>query len=216
MSETMTPYIVRQGDYVTKLAAVHGFDADEVWNDPKNEDLRKLRPDPNILAPGDILYIPENKKDELPIEKGTENNYSAKVPEVEIALVFQDQDGKPIAGEDYQILGLTQEGAPPPADQTKDDGVITLKVPVTLREASVTFPRRALTFVVGIGDMDPKEEMSGIVKRLDNLGFYYVDAELGIDPDTALRSATIAFQRSTTPPRRPSSTIMVPEPTPSE
>ncbi len=54
----MQPYVIRQGDFLLKLAHKFGFDADSVWSDPSNSALRTLRSDPNILSPGDILYIP--------------------------------------------------------------------------------------------------------------------------------------------------------------
>ena len=57
----MEPYVIRQGDYLLQVAHTFGFDADTVWNDDKNSDLARLRPDHNILRPGDILYIPDNK-----------------------------------------------------------------------------------------------------------------------------------------------------------
>jgi hypothetical protein len=196
MSKVMLPYVVRQGDYLAKLAFVQEFDADDVWKDPKNEALAKLRPDPNLLAPGDILYVPEKKAEEgLDIAKGAENNYNAKVPLAEVTLTFQDDDGKPIAGEDYEVLGLTGDGATPPKDKTRDDGVVVLKVPVTTREVSVAFPRLGATYVARIGDMDPQEETTGIVKRLANLGFYQPDPAVEMDEETALRGATLAFQR---------------------
>ena len=80
MSEEKRPYVVRQGDYLVKLGFVYGFDAEEVWNDAKNEEIRGRRPDHNVLAPGDIVYIPVKKKEGLPIIKGTTNHYVAKVP----------------------------------------------------------------------------------------------------------------------------------------
>jgi len=55
----MQPYIIKQGDYLALLAYTFGFDANIVWNDPTNADLQKLRPDPNILFPGDVLNIPD-------------------------------------------------------------------------------------------------------------------------------------------------------------
>ncbi len=58
MSQEMRPYVVRQGDYLVKLAFVHGFDAEEVWNDPKNEEIRGRRADHNILAPGISFICP--------------------------------------------------------------------------------------------------------------------------------------------------------------
>ncbi len=62
LSGVMEPYVIRQGDTLATLAYRFGFDADVVWNDPKNDDLRKLQSAPNILKPTDILYIPERAR----------------------------------------------------------------------------------------------------------------------------------------------------------
>jgi hypothetical protein len=59
----MQPYVIRQGDYLLKLAYSFGFDAEAVWNDDKNADLRSQRQDPNTLLPGDILSHPSRKHD---------------------------------------------------------------------------------------------------------------------------------------------------------
>lgn len=192
----MRPYVVRQGDYLTKLAFVHGFDVDEVWGDPKNDEIRGLRKDHHILAPGDVVYLPVKEKEGLPIQKGVVNRYVAKVPRVDISLVFKDDDGKLIAGEDFEILGSAARDGRRSTEQTKDDGSVCISVPVTTREVSVLFPRRGITYVVRVGDMDPHEEMTGVMRRLENLGFYRLDPELGIDHGTALRAAIRAFQRS--------------------
>jgi hypothetical protein len=39
----MEPYVVRQGDHLKGIAAARGFDADDVWNDPANAELKALR-----------------------------------------------------------------------------------------------------------------------------------------------------------------------------
>jgi hypothetical protein len=36
-----------------KIAHTRGFDAEVVWNDPKNETLKSTR-DPDLLHPGDL------------------------------------------------------------------------------------------------------------------------------------------------------------------
>jgi hypothetical protein len=193
MSGTMMPYIVRQGDYLAKLAFVLGFDADEVWNDPKNADLKTLRPNPNILAPGDILYVPEKKPDDgLPIEKGADNNYSAPVPKVEVVLVFRSDD-QPLANEPCEVLGL--DGADPSTDA---DGKLTLKIPVTIRQVSVHFTGPDLTYDIRVGDMDPHTEDSGVKKRLANLGFFPQTSRRNpdIDEDEMLGAALSLFQKA--------------------
>ncbi len=55
----MQPHIVKQGEYLLKIAHEFDFDAVTVWNDAANEELRTLRKNPNILLAGDKLYIPD-------------------------------------------------------------------------------------------------------------------------------------------------------------
>lgn len=178
MGSPMTPYIVRQGDYLTKLAYLHGFDADEVWNDPKNEDLRRARPDPSILAPGDILFIRESEKDGLSVQQGTANNFVATVPKVQLQLHFHDDEG-PFAGEAYEIQGL---GDPIPGT-TDGEGGLVVDVPVTTSDFHVLFPVRNVIYPVIVGDMDPINEPSGVRKRLRHLG-YHCDPSRAEGPDS--------------------------------
>ncbi len=102
----MRAYVVKQGDYLTKLAYALGFSADAVWNDAKNADLKASRPDPDLLAPGDVLYLPDAAPDDpnpnplksrvcRPVQSGTSNDYAAEVPPVSVHLVLAE-DGVPL------------------------------------------------------------------------------------------------------------------------
>src|SRR4051794_26107477 len=106
MKENLVPYFVRQGDYLTKLAHRMGFDEEEVWSHPKNQELAAQRPDREVLFPGDILFVPEPKENRLPLAQSTTNKYVATVRKVHVVVLFQEADGSPIANEPYTILGL--------------------------------------------------------------------------------------------------------------
>jgi len=89
----MQPYVVKQGDHLPLLAYRFAFDADSVWNDPANDDLRKLRPDPNLLLPTDVLYIPDqvNKKPVVhSLQTGQNNLFVSDVPNVSLVVAFAD------------------------------------------------------------------------------------------------------------------------------
>lgn len=198
MSAEMQPYVVRQGDYFIKLAFVHGFDAEKVWNDPKNEDLRSVRSDPNILAPGDILYIPAKPKEGLTLVKGTTNRYRSKVPKISLTIVMS-QDGVPLKNEPYLLFGLDAEGDEPKEGTTDADGKLTLSVPAWTAEVTVVFYQKGhLAFPILIGHMDPIESPSGWRKRLDHLGCYgWIDDPYrsdDTDVETRDREAILAFQ----------------------
>lgn len=55
-------YTLRQGDCITSVAASHGLFWRTVWQHANNAELRQRREDPNILVPGDVVFIPEKRQ----------------------------------------------------------------------------------------------------------------------------------------------------------
>jgi phage baseplate assembly protein gpV len=183
----MKPYVIRQGDYLKKLAHTLGFDADAVWNHAKNADMAKQR-QPNLLHPGDILYVPDPTLKWETLSKGTTNSYVVTVPKTTLTLSFKDAKG-PMANAAYVVEGLGEklEGT------TDGNGVATLAVPVHIVECRVTFPDLDETFPVRVGHMDPIDEASGVRKRLLHLGYYpiWIDSN---DTDALDKQGLCAFQ----------------------
>jgi uncharacterized protein involved in type VI secretion and phage assembly len=186
----LQPYVIRQGDHVAKLAFVHGFDADAVWNDGKNAELKAKRKKPSIVHPGDILYFPRAKQEGLALSKGTSNPYTVDIPKKTLRLVFKDDR---LFGAKYVIegLGAPLEGA------TDGEGVLTAQIPVHLREVNVVFPAVHVEYGVLLGDLDPIEETTGVRKRLEHLGHRAAtqgDSESDAEAEAADREAIAAFQ----------------------
>src|SRR4051812_21451021 len=99
----MRPYVIRQGDYLTRLAHTMGFDPVSVWNDDENRVLRERRPNPDILTPGDILHVPDAPTLEpLKLSAGGTNKFKAKVPKVKVSVAFQ-HEGEPLKSAPYVI-----------------------------------------------------------------------------------------------------------------
>lgn len=189
----MKPYVIKQGDYLTKLAHLRGFDADKVWNDGKNAELKAARSDPAMLQAGDILFVPDEPKKRMALTKETENKYVARVPTVKVSVAVTDDD-EPIEDEPYVVEGLGDDTE----KKTEKGGMVSFEAPVHLREVTVRFVKRALTFRVGIGELDPIDTDSGVRMRLTQLGFYgaqvagedaYVERS-----DSQLAAAIAAFQ----------------------
>src|SRR5882762_11116156 len=57
----MPQHEVSQGECVASIAAQYGFFWKTIWNDGENSELKAKRPNPNTLAPGDVVVIPEKK-----------------------------------------------------------------------------------------------------------------------------------------------------------
>lgn len=60
----MPEYTVKQGDCISSIAEKHGLFWEKVWNHPKNSRLKEQRKDPNILKPGDVIFVPDKEKKE--------------------------------------------------------------------------------------------------------------------------------------------------------
>jgi LysM repeat protein len=57
MASQTTPHVVVPGDYLTAIAYAAGVTVDDIWNDPANAQLKELRSNPEMLAPGDVVYV---------------------------------------------------------------------------------------------------------------------------------------------------------------
>jgi hypothetical protein len=167
MEKPVRSYVIRQGDHLEALAVKLHFDADAVWKDPKNADMRKLRKSPAILCPGDILYLPDPKIESLPVTLGATNSYTAKIPTVPLKIAMKGSDGKPLVGQKYVIEGL---GAP--IEGTTDgSGLVSEQIPATTPSCRLVFKDAKLSYVINVGHLDPVTEDSGVRQRLEHLGF---------------------------------------------
>ena len=189
----MKPYVIKQGDYLLKVSHLLGFDADEVWDDGKNAELKKTRKDPSMLRPGDVLFVPDTPKKKLKVNAKESNVFVARIPTVKVSVVIASDSG-PLKNEKYVVEGLGDE-----TERTTDgEGKIEFEAPVHAREVLVRFVDRKVKMHVAIGDLDPPEADSGMRMRLTTLGFYGAKLE-GADryvahDDGALAAAVRAFQ----------------------
>lgn len=189
----MKPYVIRQGDYLLKLSHLLGFDADQVWEDGKNAELRATRKDPSMLKPGDIVFIPDEPKKKLRLNAKEANAFVARVPRVSVSVALA-MDGEPIKDEKYVLEGLGDE-----VEMATDaEGKIHIEAPVHVREVVVRFVATGKRIKVAIGDLDPPDTPSGARMRLTSLGHYggkVTGAERYVaHDDAALAGAVHAFQ----------------------
>jgi putative peptidoglycan binding protein len=187
-------YTVLQGDHLSKIAKDNGFtDYTFLWDHPNNSDLKKQRQNPNILLPGDQLFIPdmEQKQESGPTDK--HHKFTVDKKTLKLRLVLEDIYEKPIAGAqcalllDGQIYQLTTDG----------NGKLEQEIPLDAKEGTLTIrgdqtPFANEVIAIKIGHLDPIDELSGQVARLNNLGYFA--GKLDGSDTAAFESAVEEFQ----------------------
>lgn len=175
---------VARGEGLSSIAETYGFSPDRIWNDAANAGLRRVRPDPEILAEGDVVVVPDRAAREVAARTGRRHTYRR----VGVPALFSLKlmaGSSPRAGEPYvlEVGDRRFEGT------TDENGVIRHYVPPSARTALLTLGEAGERFDVEIGGMDPLSELSGVQKRLSNLGFACGE------PDGVLNAATAAALR---------------------
>lgn len=157
-------YTVRQGDCCAHLGYKFGIPWKKIWNHANNAALKQKRKTPDVLFPGDAIFIPEKTLKEE--QCGTEqlHKFKKKIEKVWLRLRLLEED-KPCRNLKYtlKIGGKEIEGT------TDGNGKLEHKISPALREAWVITETEV--HHLKLGGLDPTEEKSGVEQRLTNLGF---------------------------------------------
>ncbi len=163
----MPQYTIKQGDCVSSLAAAYAIPWKKIWNHPNNSDLKKLRKDPNILYPGDVLFIPEKENKEESCVTDQRHRFRKKGTPVHLRLRIR-RNTKPVDNAQYElrIENTIYKG------KTDNEGWIEdHPISPEALKGRLTFINKGLDFELSLGELDPINTIDGVQKRLANLGF---------------------------------------------
>ena len=77
-------HTVEQGESLATIAKRNGLQSwQTIWDHPKNADLRSRRPKPELIHPGDQVYVPDKEHKDAPAKTETKNEFVAKVAKTE-------------------------------------------------------------------------------------------------------------------------------------
>ncbi len=179
---------VRQGECISSIAFVYGFFPDTIWNDPANAELKQKRKDPNVLFPGDTVYIPTRRLKEEPGGTGQKHRFRRKgVPaKFRLRLLLNDE---PRMSEPYilDIDGILFSGT------TDVNGWIESPILPNAKKGKLLLDNGREEYPLELGNLDPVGEITGVQVRLYHLGFYIGDIDGVMNPETA--DALRAFQK---------------------
>lgn len=187
-----TPHVIRQGEYLLRLCEARGLDVAAVWALPENAELRGRRASHFVLAPGDVVHLPEREAEPLRVSRGQTNAFRAHRPRVSVSVTLRGA-GEPLSREPFVV---ELPGGDEVAGFTDADGVATFELPMHLEVVTLSLPARDHTVRVAVGHLDPSDTPAGAAHRLENLGFLDEDVDfLGEAERVArVRDALLAFQ----------------------
>ncbi|MBX9601999.1 MAG: peptidoglycan-binding protein [Bryobacteraceae bacterium] len=185
---------VRAGECLASLAAEHGFpDWQAIYFHPGNADLRRRRPNPHILNPGDEILIPDREAGETSCASERRHQFVLREPPVELRLRLEDFEGRTLARREYEL----EIGHRRYRGVTDSNGQLEEQIPARatgglLKVHASRDGEALLFFPLALGHLDPETEMAGVQARLQNLGF-----PCGVSGswDEATRKALRLFQR---------------------
>lgn len=182
----MQNHIVESGECISSIALAEGFFWETLWNHPQNADLKHQRKDPNILFPGDSVFIPDLQLKQEIRSTETHNRFVKRNNHVTLRLRLLD-DFKPRASLKYTLVvnGLTLNG------ETDGEGHLRQKIPASATSALLLTAEDAYNLEIGV--LDPISENTGVQHRLRNLGYLGEVASGEIDDETT--AALSRFQK---------------------
>ena len=192
-------YLVRQGDWLSKIAAAQGFSNwHTLYDHPSNAAFRRLRPNPNLIYPGDRLFIPDRNEGTLSAPAGQRTRFRTHRSTERLEVTLRDYRGEPLRN---TACELTIDGATTSAT-TDATGKLERTLAPTVQDVRLTIA--GITLILGVGQLNPMNDaddggLSGVKGRLYNLGYYNGPIHSDGDGDGELGDATAeairAFQR---------------------
>ena len=182
----MPEYTVAQGDCIESIAQKHGHFWETLWDHPDNADLKKQRKDPNVLLPGDVVFVPEKRAKDESGGTGERHRFRRKGVPSMLRIVVRVAD-EPRANQPYTLVidGEQFTGT------TDSEGLVEQAIPPDAKSGKLILGPLGEQdeYELSLGCVDPVTEISGVQGRLDNLGFDCgpADGELNDKTKVALK-----------------------------
>lgn len=167
-------HTVAQGECLSSLAKRHKLQSwRRIYDHPENASFRQAHPNPNVIYPGDVVYIPdvEVRNEDRPTDQ--KHRFVVGPDKTMLRIVVADEDGDPYKQHEYRLTigDEVHEG------KTSSRGMVEHAIDPEAHSGELIVwwrgsPRRRCIWKLNIGHLDPVERTTGIQARLNNLGFH--------------------------------------------
>ncbi len=212
-------HTVCEGESIGSIAFEHGFFWETLWEHGSNASLKEKRKDPDVLLAGDVVHVPDLRVREESKGSDAKHQFKRKGVPAQIVLALRRPSAKSEekaeatgSGNDWDFDEPKPENLPDEPDpsvpyqlfadgrmiaegKSDGDGKIKATLSPAARNGVLILHRgtaRERTIELQFRHMDPVTELSGVCKRLVNLGYPCPTDSREITP--GIRSALTDFQ----------------------
>ncbi len=166
-------HTVRQGECLSSIARSYGFeDWRFIYWHPTNDEFRQKRPNPNVIYPGDELFIPD-PEGESPCATDQKHTFELKRDSTLLRLLLDDSNDRPITDAPYTLaIGPLA----PLEGKTDGEGRLEHEIPPeTVTAILNVYPagkkNPPIVWELSVGSLDPVEQVKGFQARLNNMAY---------------------------------------------
>jgi N-acetylmuramoyl-L-alanine amidase len=165
-------HIVVQGECLSSIAYRCKLpDWRTIYDHPRNAGFKFKRPNPNLIYPGDELYVPDLRDGSVDVPTDRRHVFVVELPSVYLNLCIETLSGDALAGARYllELDAIKLDG------NLDDQGWLRCQVPAWATEGRLRVyvapddAEAAIEWQVGLGHLDPLETDDGVRDRLSNL-----------------------------------------------
>ncbi|MBD3218300.1 MAG: hypothetical protein GF310_08490 [candidate division Zixibacteria bacterium] len=168
-------YICRDGDWMGKIAKdFNHADPTTVYDHDKNSYLREKRPEKNLMARGDEVWVPVLPTPEFPTKGKNDGPVDISVTlavREQITTRLKNTEGESLTNLDYTLRHPEQDEEV--SASTGGEGQVDQELPPGVEYMTVELEEKVMTW--NMGYMDPPRTVSGYANRLKNLGYFNHD-----------------------------------------
>ena len=168
-------HTVAQGETLLRIAKQYGYQTSKaLYNHPSNAEFKALRPDPNLIYPGDKITIPPKKEKFIPLRTNSINSFVVQNEKEYFRLQIIHEDGDDITGKRIVItIGSQTIDTVLPSNglievELTENDSLTGQVDLYLKEDQSS---PSESFTAQVGHLDPIDTLSGVQARCNLLGF---------------------------------------------
>jgi N-acetylmuramoyl-L-alanine amidase len=183
-------YVIKQGDCLSSLAGAFGLRSwKDLYDHPDNAELKNQRPNPNVVAPGDQITVPDSPSDKkiVPCGTGKKHLFIVEIPKVKLRILLQNWQGEPYADKRFEVT-ITDKKFP---GRTDGEGLIDIPIPAAAQSGHLKAwldededdANPDIDRDLDIGHLDPTDCVTGLQARLHNLG-HWCEVNGNLDEDT--------------------------------